>query len=394
MADYQERYTAADIFEKLHIQYAKNKKNVKVICPSCGKKDFYMDMERSFGHCYRASCGFKANQISYYAKTMGLTNREANQDMLAYMGYNVSKTKDFDAPKPRKPKVVKFDDIGEATDIEVRNSVYQELLSILTLKDDHVSALHKRGLLNEEIEKLRYRSFDIPSGKSIANALLSKGYTLEGVPGFYQYQDVWMFRESRTLEYKKDSLKRGILIPFLDVHKQIQGFQIRKDDNLLSVIDGKKEKKCNWLSGNGLKNGCKCNGYVHYAADFYRDFATGEKWPIIENHTVGLTEGPMKGDIIHILTGECILAVPGVHMLDEFQKQIPILKNLGVKNIRIYYDMDYFTNPNVQTSLQNLINIIVSNDFKGTWVKWNTEVENHKPLKGRDDYLMYHVRGI
>ena len=80
-----------------------------------------------------------------------------------------------------------------------------------------------------------------------------------------------------------------------DVKGRIQGMQVR--------LDSAKKRKFRWVSSAGLPEGCGAKTWVHLA---------GDPRPLVL-----LTEGPMKADVIHALTGQTVLAVPGVNSLAQ-----------------------------------------------------------------------------
>ena len=102
----------------------------------------------------------------------------------------------------------------------------------------------------------------------------------------------------------------------------------------------------------------------------------------------------MKGDIVHLLTGMSVLALPGVNSLKEFEKELPFLKELGVETIEDAFDMDYLSNENVQKARKTLKEVIKKYGFTYKLVTWETKAENHADLKGLDDYYAYHLRNV
>lgn len=147
----------------------------------------------------------------------------------------------------------------------------------------------RRGLTDEAIERLGYKSTPVVGFHALAQSLLDEGYTLFGVPGFYRDEDgrwtmaVW---------------RRGILIPGTYLGK-IQGFQIRLD--------------------NKMKKGGK---FLTFSSRDELDGAMGENWchlvgPVRER--ILLIEGYMKADIVNHFTGQTILAVPGVTSLQHLE---------------------------------------------------------------------------
>ena len=61
-----------------------------------------------------------------------------------------------------------------------------------------------------------------------------------------------------------------------------------------------------------------------------------------------LTEGPVKADVIHTLTGLTVLAVPGVNALTQFEAALTDLRSEGLIEIKTAFHMDFSTNQHVQ----------------------------------------------
>ena len=70
-------------------------------------------------------------------------------------------------------------------DIESRNSVYTVLLDKLSLAADHKENLMNRGLTEQDVELLEYKTTPVVGMSAIAKQLQSDGLHLTGVPGFY-----------------------------------------------------------------------------------------------------------------------------------------------------------------------------------------------------------------
>ena len=188
--------------------------------------------------------------------------------------------------------------------------------------------------------------------QTIARQLQSSGYYLSGVPGFYRKEGKWSFAcESR-----------GILIPVRDSKGRIQGMQIRRDNAT--------RRKFRWVSSTGRTDGCKAEGWVHIA---------GEPRAIVL-----LTEGPMKADVIHYLTGQTVLAVAGVNALTQLELILPQLHEQGVERIMTAFDMDFMENPHVQGGYRTLVSLLSDAGFRyGTYL-WDPR------YKGLDDYVWEH----
>ena len=94
-----------------------------------------------------------------------------------------------------------------------------------------------------------------------------------------------------------------------------------------------------------------------------------------------LTEGPMKADVIHNLTGQTVVAVPGVSSLTHLERMLTYLREMGTTKIMTAFDMDFLSNPNVQNGYNNLVGMLSSMGFVyGTYL-WDPQ------YKGLDDYI-------
>ena len=234
-------------------------------------------------------------------------------------------------------------------DVDARHATYQALLSRLSLATDHRVNLLSRGLSPEEIHRLGYKTTPVLGFSSLAKHLREAGLYLAGVPGFYKSQGQW------TLKFPG----RGILIPVRDQQKRIQGMQVR--------LDNVEKRKFRWLSSAGLPEGCGAKTWVHLA---------GEPRPLVL-----LTEGPMKADVIHFLTGQTVLAVAGVNSLSQLRPVLEKLQAAGMEQIMTAFDMDYLVNPHVQNGQENLTHLLEECGIDyGTYL-WDPQ------YKGLDDYI-------
>ena len=235
------------------------------------------------------------------------------------------------------------------TGVEERHATYTALLQSLTLASDHRENLLSRGLSPEEIHRLGYKTTPVLGFSSLAKRLREKGLYLAGVPGFYKNQSQW------TLKIPG----RGILIPVRDIQGQIQGLQVR--------LDNVEKRKFRWLSSNGLEEGCGTKTWVHLA---------GEPRPLVL-----LTEGPMKADVIHFLTGQTVLAVAGVNSLSQLKPALEKLQAAGMEKVMTAFDMDYLINPHVRAGQENLAHLLDQCGISyGTYL-WDPR------YKGLDDYI-------
>lgn len=93
----------------------------------------------------------------------------------------------------------------------------------------------------------------------------------------------------------------------------------------------------------------------------------------------------MKADVIHFLTGQTVVAVPGVNALTHLERMLDILREYGVTKIMTAFDMDFLSNPHVQGGYNNLTWMLNDMGFQfGTYL-WNPE------YKGLDDYVWQYL---
>ena len=94
-----------------------------------------------------------------------------------------------------------------------------------------------------------------------------------------------------------------------------------------------------------------------------------------------ITEGPLKADVIHTLTGLTVISVPGVNTLSHLKATLEEMKSRGLCEIKTAFDMDMLTNHNVRNGFVGLMELLNEMDFKfGTYV-WDAR------FKGLDDYI-------
>ena len=133
------------------------------------------------------------------------------------------------------------------------------------------------------------------------------------MPGFYQDKDgEW------TIHFSNKS--SGFLVPVRNVDGLTVGAQIRLDH----PYDGRKYI---WLSSAGFFLGTSSGSPVHLAG------SPGEK-------TVFITEGPLKGDLAHALSGRTFGCVPGANQYANLPPFLQEMKLMGTENVYEAYDMD------------------------------------------------------
>ena len=317
------------------------KSSYNIPCPCCDDrpkgKHLNINLRKDVFRCPR--CGFSGGVLDLYAFYAKIPREKVLEELLDRKG------------KMTRPQQARLPVVEESplTGVEERHATYTALLQNLTLASDHRENLLSRGLSPEEIHRLGYKTTPVLGFSSLAKRLREKGLYLAGVPGFYKNQSQW------TLKIPG----RGILIPVRDVQGQIQGLQVR--------LDNVERRKFRWVSSAGLEEGCGPKTWVHLA---------GEPRPLVL-----LTEGPMKADVIHFLTGQTVLAVAGVNSLSQLRPVLEELCAAGMEKVMTAFDMDYLVNPHVENGQENLAALLSQLKIPyGTYL-WDPR------YKGLDDYI-------
>lgn len=380
-------WSCSDVLQLLGIKFNPNKEEQTISCPFCGSSRFGMNIKKGTGHCFK--CGNTADSASYYAASTGLSLNDARDD--------IKKRLNIPDENGKLPERIIFKEKiqEDLAPVEVRDKTYRQFLEELTLNEKNFNDLKARGFQDDEIIAKGYRTFPSPndiSFEDLCRRLISKGCELKGVPGFYKNsKDEWTFVR----------ITQGIIIPQININNLIEGFQIRKDDDLRKVFDGKLEAKCIWFASKDKKNGTGARVTVHHATDFKYNKETMKYEPILHADKVTLTEGGMKADLCNCLLGgrASMIAVQGIHALNPLKAALLELKKYGLKTVNVAYDMDYLTNPNVKESMEKTISLIEELDLKYVnlmnWQYENKDANgNTFYLKGLDDYLAFQQRGI
>lgn len=380
-------WTCADVLSLLGVRYNINKEENMIVCPFCGGNRFGMNIRKGTGHCFK--CGETADSAGYYAASTGLAVQDAREDIKRRL--NITDNSDLQ-PIHKVFKEVEQEDIAP---IEVRDHTYREFLNELKLSDKNLEHLLKRGFTKDDIKQLGYKTYPSPdriSFEDLCRRLLKKGCKLAGVPGFYKdNNNDWTFIK----------MTQGIIIPQKNVNNQIEGFQIRKDDDLRKPgKDGEPEAKISWFSSKNFKNGTGAHTSIHIATDFRFNRLKERYEPVIHGDIATLTEGGMKADLCACLMGyeATFIAVQGVHALKPLEEGLIKLKEYGLKTVNIAFDMDYLTNPNVADAMKKVEELLDRlNLNKFNMMNWESEISEdgeNFTLKGLDDYLAYQLKKI
>jgi len=345
-----EIYHMSDIVSLLGLPYPpQGRTSYYIPCPCCDDKPrakhLNINLQKDVFRCPR--CGVYGGVFALYSLYTGVPVDKVRDVLNERLGTSVQTEKA--KQKLQVPAIQEY----PITDIDTRHATYEALLSLLTLAPDHRDNLLGRGLSQRDIDRLGYKTTPVVGTTAIAKQLQSQGHYLAGIPGFYRNEsDNWVFVHER----------RGILIPVRNKDGLIQGLQIRRDNV--------NRRKFRWVSSAERKDGCKAEGWPHLAG------------PV--RSVLVLTEGPMKADVIHALSGLTVLAVPGVNALTQLRSTLAELRGEGLTEIKTAFDMDFFTNCHVQNGYNSLLALLDEMGFQyGTYV-WDPR------YKGLDDYIWEH----
>ena len=295
----------------LHVRH-KNAASLDVDCPFCGEKKGKLNLntKKNVFKCNR--CGESGGMLSLYGKIYGLDNQAAYEEIKGALGRNEQAPSYQVRKREIAPKEPEIPGAVPAPD-HVRHKTYSMFFSMLVLADTHRKNLLKCGFTEQQIEENGYKSTPVFGFRSLTKKLLSAGCTVEGVPGFYQDKDgEW------TIHFSNKS--SGFLVPVRNMDGLIVGAQIRLDH----PYDGRKYI---WLSSTNFHMGTSSGSPVHLAG------SPGEK-------TIFITEGPLKGDLAHALSGRTFGCVPGANQYANLTPFLQEMKRTGTQSVYEAYDMD------------------------------------------------------
>ena len=333
-------------------------------CPICGDKRGKMSISTEKDSWRCNYCGEHGGMLALYARINHISNSEAYREICESLQNGEFDTQRYDptSPAPREQECAVQ---SQLADIRTIHQTFSMMLNMLTLSKEHRRHLNEvRGLTDEQIDKLQYRSTPpFYSCKKIARVLREKGCTLEGVPGFYMKDGEWTVKF-----YSKTA---GILIPVRGIDGLIRGMQIRLDVPIKDEgADAEKSgTKYIWLSSAGKEMGVSSGSPVHFVGD---PFA----------RAVYLTEGFLKADVAHFLMNRSFIAIAGVNNTAQLELMFTLLKENGTEIIVEAADMDKFRNENVDRGVSNIYLIAKKCGLELRRLTWNPN------YKGIDDWQL------
>ncbi len=303
------------------------------VCPFCGDKrgkfSYILNKggKENMYHCFK--CGASGTAVDLHIE---LSDRnfdmeddrykaaikdifEAINGDTALMSYH-SRTKELIASAPLETQ--------RASD-RVISETYYALLRLCKLNPEHKKDLIRRGLDEVSIKRFRFKSTP-KDPKEVCRILIARGYTLEGVPGFYlDDENHWTFSIAGG----------GYFCPSFDAETNyITGFQIRVDNP-------KRDAKYLWFSSAGKNKGVTSGSRATYLIGR-------------EDKCVLVTEGILKATVIYTLLNGSItvIGVPGISNLKCLD---PYLSKYSSACIVEAFDMDKMITEDMKDLLEKTL---------------------------------------
>jgi hypothetical protein len=216
----------------------------------------------------------------------------------------------------------------DRADADALHRVYSALLTRLQLSEVHREALRRRGLGDDEIDRRGYRTLPVRGRAALARALRQEfGDSLLSVPGFVVKQGMG------AKPYVTLAGAAGTLGPVRDLAGRAVALLARRDD----ASDGRG--KSQYLSSTAADDPGP-GAPVHVPL--------GVAGPA---EVVRVTEGALKSDLAHVLSGVPTIGLPGV---STWRPALPMLRELGARTVRLAFDMDAQDKPTVARPLAAL----------------------------------------
>lgn len=391
-----------DICEINYLRPVSRGKIENTDCPFCGAKgklNINNKPGKLVARCNK--CGWNGGMLKFHAELNGLANnKDAKRDIEQKLSLDPSSQEYQERSAFVKSKAEEAKEKEVTLSLEERNRLYSHMGGLLHLDEDHLKDLKKRGLSDDFIEARGYKTLptDWQSRYSLARRMLTDGYNVRNLPGFYM---------DNHGDFTLKKFIRGYLIPIRSLNGQIEGYQIRKDNdkiryrthkdkagNVILDDNGKPkmypDMKFYTLSSPKEPEGGVMHSVCHYAGGYIWDEDRQDLVPIIKKNSIKFTEGPLKADIYYFLTGEPILGNLGVYNINQLKKMLLRIKEYypNIDTVEDCYDMDYIENSNVDNAVAATKKMIEELGFKYVRRTWNPK------WKGIDDFALAYKKGI
>ncbi len=243
----------------------------------------------------------------------------------------------------------------ERADAATLNAIYEAMLAALPLIIAHREALQRRGLKDEESDRRGYGSLPRQGRHRVARDLHERfGDVVQRVPGVYT-------KQGDRGPYLTLAGAVGLLIPVRDAAGRIVAILSRRDDK------GSGNNRYTYLSS--VSHGGPGPGSpVHVPL--------GIAAPV---EILRITEGSLKGDIAHALSGLPTIGLPGV---SNWRPVLPIVREMGCRTVRLAIDADASDKAPVARALSDLSEALLAEGLAVELERWDIA-----DGKGIDDLL-------
>lgn len=317
-----------------------------------------LDYDKNFWRCNY--CGESGGMLALYAKVHGISKSDAYREICETLGRSGSGP-DYKTAEPAKAATT-VTQSPLATSQQIHQTL-SLLLNMLSLCEKHRQNLRERGLSEEQIDRLGYKSTPPPYlCRFYTDRLLRQGCVVQGVPGFYLDDDgKW------TVKFHKRTA--GILASCKGIDGLIQGAQIRLDVPIRDKDDppDKAGTKYLWLSSSNKNMGVSSGAPVHFVGDPFAG-------------AVYVTEGIIKSDVSHFLMDRTFAAIAGANNTTPLDGIFALLAQNGTKLIVEAHDMDKYANEHVSGGASKIYLMARSYGMGCRRLTWNPN------YKGIDDW--------
>lgn len=358
-------YVMRDLCEPRYKNEQPNRKGeVAIYCPLKPTKIFEVNVRKNVWNCFKkcanCPCGGSGGPLDLYSLFFGGDWRDAYNSIIKTIegAPQTAIRRKAESLPVLKERIVAADDVLDDT--------YNALLDMLTLSDKHRAHLLGRGLSEQDIEAMKFRSVPSEGFDIIAAMLADNDKVLQGVPGFYISCGI----------PRMVPCDSGIFIPYRNSTGQIVGLQIRYDFDFAPGLSAEAIKKLKQRRYRWFSSSCEDNGTSASNVPFWGIPGRELK------EVVYATEGGLKAATAQSLSGGSFVAIPGVTCFSTWENLLIGLKRFGVKNLVDAFDSDRATNPNVMDAIKKLHSIAREYGYEMKSWDWGTE------QKGVDDYLL------
>lgn len=360
-------FTIMDVADllRLNIRRSREPRVVYADCPFCGDRRGKMGLYPQLNTWRCFHCGEHGGMLPLYGRLHGMNNSEAYReicDTLATNGFSEGNYAPICRTKEPSQETSPSD---KAPDLEIHRTL-TALLSLLTLTPAHREHLRTvRGLTDDEINGFGFKSTPPPRlCRTLTERLIKQGCRVQGVPGFY----VNDYGKWTVKFYQRTS---GILIPLYGVDRLLHGLQIRLDHPIRDENDppDKVGSKYLPLTSSGKNQGVTSGSPVHFIGDPHA-------------RVVYVTEGALKADIVHALTGRTFVATMGANNTNGLDELFSFLRRNGTEEIIEAEDMDKYRNEGVHRGACAIHQLARKYGMACRQLNWNPN------YKGIDDWQL------